>query len=66
MAHKTDEAWRGGNLSQASNGVCSAADTFDISRSPLAVYRIARRLRCSDAVAALVAELAGLGPRNVR
>ena len=41
-------------------------DTFEDSISLLQINRISRRLAVTTAVAALVAELAGLGPREAR
>ena len=64
MAHQTVEGRSAARRSRPSEEVASTADVFHIAHRDLAVHRITRRLGCGIEVAAVVAQLAGLGPRD--
>ena len=64
MAHKVRTPAAG--TARVLGNVCLAADTREYSAPALIIQRLSRRLGCSVEVAALVAELSGLGPREAR
>ena len=66
MAPETVEGRSAGKRSRPSEDAASTADVFRIAHRDLAVHRITRRLGCSSEVAAVVAYLAGIGPREAQ
>lgn len=66
MTSRNGEAGRVARPAPASELVAWSADGSEYSTPSRAVHKISRRLGCSFAVAAVVAQLAGLGPREVR
>ena len=63
MAHKQIEGRSAGQRSRPSD-VARSTDILYIPHRELAVYRLTRRLGVSIEVADVVAQLAGLGPRE--
>ena len=66
MAHKTVEGRSAGRRSRPSECLSRQIDSSEVALTPFAVHRLARRLGISIEVTAVVAQLAGLGPREAR
>ena len=66
MPLKTVEGRSAGQRSRPSDVVARLTDASLISHRDLAVHRLTRRLGISIEVAGVVAQLAGLGPREAR
>lgn len=66
MSPKTVEGRSAGQRSRPSECLSRQIDHSEIAPTPRAVHRLARRLNISLEVASVVAQLAGLGPREAR
>ena len=66
MPHKTVEGRSACQRSRPSDVVARLTDASVIAHRDLAVHRLTRRLGVSVEVASVVAQLAGLGPREAR